>query len=113
MRQVSDFTINTHPHLHDFITVYDAVTRRFYPMKSVATPSSRFSNARWLRTTHKAAKNFNPTIVIEPGSGDVLYYAWENTLHIPSNLEYARYMWYTEKRLLTLSVVFFFLMISC
>lgn len=92
MRQVSDFTINTQPHLHDFVTVYDAVTRRFYPMKSVATPSSRFSNARWLRTTHKAAKNFNPTIVIEPGSGDVLYYAWENTLRIPSNLEYARHM---------------------
>lgn len=75
----------------EYVTILIAGTQ--YPMKLVSKPNSRFSTSRWLKTKSPKAKNFQPKIILDKGwSGDVMYYAWENTIHVPEKLEFARYM---------------------
>lgn len=63
-----------------------------YPIKRVAKPSSRYSNAKWLRSSSPIiTKGFQPKIVIEPQiRGDLNYQVWDNTLCIPGDLTYSR-----------------------
>ena len=86
------FTVFSSPTISAYTLLLDKATNKYYPIKRIAKPSSRFSNAKWLRSASPLSKNFDPTIVIENGTGDVMYYAWDNTLRVPSNLSYARRM---------------------
>lgn len=90
MSSISDFKLINNPNISDYVYLLDLTTNIQYPIKRIAKPSSRFSNAKWLKSTSKLSKDLDPIFQIENGSGDLLYYAWENTLQIPSDLRYSR-----------------------
>lgn len=90
MSSISDFKLINNPNISDYVYLLDLTTNKQYPIKRVAKPASRFSNAKWLKSTSKLSKDLDPIFQIENGSGDLLYYAWENTLQIPSDLKYSR-----------------------
>lgn len=64
--------------------------RKFYPVKRINQPSSRFSNAKFIKATSPILKNFAPKVVYDAQVlGDVHYQVWDNTIVIPANFSHS------------------------
>lgn len=73
--------------------ILDNQTHKRYPIKRINKPSSRFSNAHWLKSS--SYKNLKlkvaPTIEVDTQiRGDIHFNVYENKIIIPKDLNYAR-----------------------
>lgn len=86
----SDYAVVADERLSKYVYVFDKKTSKRYPVKRISKPNSRFSNAHWLQSKAPIVRGgFAPKIIVEPDiRGEIHYYAWENTLCIPSDKAY-------------------------